>query len=473
MDPANVIIWDANHRNEYGTELHQCISCNSQCHDWKVKHVVVENLDDSQQLTEYLGKSDEILNGILALIPASNSESKQIAEYHRVCHSSGISSFVVVLEESQFEGIFNILDPESSEILLAPFNRSETFPRILRFVKRRSCIAFNKPTSIDVPKTKGIIGQSEILHKELSKLETIAQSQLPALITGETGTGKELLCRAIHYLSDRRDFPFVTVNCGAIPQELVENELFGHQSGAYTGAQHAKTGLIHKAEKGTLFLDELDSLPLSAQVKMLRFLQQKEYRELGSSQTHKANVRVIAATNVNIEAEVQEGRIRRDLFYRLNVLRFNLPALKDRWGDVPLLANHFLERYCQEEKRKLRGISQDAMLKLLSHDWPGNVRELENVIARAVVLAKCDLVGVQDIDIPQADERSNRSFKEQKLRCLNQFEKRFLIDTLSACNGNISQAARLAQKNRRAFWQLLQKHKIHVKHGDAQTSENS
>lgn len=308
-----------------------------------------------------------------------------------------------------------------------------------------------------------LVGESEAFLSEIKKLPLLAKCDASVLITGDTGTGKELCARAIHYLSPRAGQSFLPVNCGAIPAELIENELFGHISGAFTGARTNQRGLIDEANRGTLFLDEVDCLPLMAQVKFLRFLQEKEYRPLGATKTHKADVRVIAATNINCEDAVREGKLRQDLYYRLNVIQLKLPSLRDRREDIPLLAHHFLNKYALEYNKQVTGFSPDAIRKLILYDWPGNVRELEHVIMRAIVLstkpiicaAGIEISGLETLPIPE-------SFQEAKNRMVDQFEKTYIKGLLLSNHCNISRSAKAAQKNRRAFWELIRKHHISV-----------
>ena len=222
------------------------------------------------------------------------------------------------------------------------------------------------------------IGRSRA--QQVGNFRKLARCDATVLISGETGTGKEVCARAIHYLSPRSSKPFITVNCGAIPAELVENELFGHERGAYTDAAVAKPGLIAEAEGGTLFLDEIDCLPLLAQVKLLRFLQEKEYRPLGSVKTRAASVRVIVATNADLENALRQGRLRQDLYYRINILSLVLPPLRQRQGDILLLARHFLAKFTEEFAKPVQDFSPDVLPTLLAYPWPGNIRELEHTI---------------------------------------------------------------------------------------------
>jgi two-component system response regulator GlrR len=285
------------------------------------------------------------------------------------------------------------------------------------------------------------------------------------LLLGETGTGKELFARAVHYLSRRRSKPFVPVNCAALPVDLVENELFGHERAAFTGATTSEPGLIAEAEGGTLFLDEVDSLPLAAQAKLLRFLETREYRRLGSPQLRRGDLRIVAATNGALEQAVAGGRFRRDLYYRLNVVQLLLPPLRDRVDDVPLLARYFLDRYAREFERPLVAFTPEAMHRLLAYAWPGNVRELENTVQRAAILAegRDGLVTSRDIELPDDSEPEQlESFKTAKRRAVADFERRYVEATLALCLGNVSRAARTARKDRRSFWALVKKHGIDV-----------
>lgn len=322
---------------------------------------------------------------------------------------------------------------------------------------------------------QGFVGSSQVLLRELQKIPRFAPSEACVLIQGETGTGKELCARALHHLGPRSSRPFVALNTGAMPTELVENELFGHEPGAYTHAQTVHRGVIAEAEGGTLFLDEIDALPLAAQVKLLRFLQEKEYRPLGARSSVAANVRVVAASNMELEREVQAGRFRRDLYYRINVLPLRLPALSQRREDIRLLAAHFLARHCRATGAPVRSFSGRALEKLEAYAWPGNVRELENVVERAVVLGRAAVIEAAEIDLPSTfdetaealssppREAPHETFRAAKSRVVRDFELTYLQRLLRRHDGNISRAARDAGKNRRAFFALMQKYRIRVR----------
>ena len=313
--------------------------------------------------------------------------------------------------------------------------------------------------SEEKPGLPQLLGESPAFLAEIRKIPLLAQCDVNVLISGETGTGKELCARAIHYLSPRAGRPFIAVNCGAIPVELVENELFGHERGAFTDASTAQGGLIHEAEGGTLFLDEIACLPLLAQVKLLRFLQDKEYRRLGSTKTQQGDVRVVAAMNIDLEEAVREGKLRQDLYYRLNIIPLVLPPLRERREDIPLLARYFLAKYAARLNKDVTDCSPDVMQLLVLYEWPGNVRELEHTIERAVVLSEQAVIHKADIILPRVAASAHQdSFQEAKAKVIAQFERTYIQGLLLAHQGNITKAARAAQKNRRAFWQLMRKH---------------
>ena len=345
------------------------------------------------------------------------------------------------------------------DFVFCPFNVEEIRARLLRVVGRRTD---DRQDTIERLKHKmglrHLVGQSEQFQEAIKSLRLIAGCDSTILIRGETGTGKELFARAAHYLSPRSAGPFVAINCGALPLELVENELFGHARAAYTSATTSQHGLIHDADHGTLFLDEVDSLSLKAQTKLLRFLQEKEYRALGSTRTMTADVRVIAATNSNVDEAVKNGQLRLDFFYRLDVLPLHLPGLRDRASDVVLLAEHFLKKYAPDENR-CPEFTPDAKSALINYDWPGNVRQLEHVVERAIVLADGHpLIDAVDLRLPL--EESEVSFQEAKARAVAKFERGYIENLLAIHGGNITHAARSAKKNRRALWELIRKHGI-------------
>jgi DNA-binding NtrC family response regulator len=305
-----------------------------------------------------------------------------------------------------------------------------------------------------------LIGRNPAFRQIVELIVRIAGEEVSVVITGETGTGKELCARAIHYHGHRRTHPFVPVNCGAVPTEIAESELFGHVRGAFTHAHANQRGLVEQAEGGTLFLDEVDALPPQVQIKLLRFLQDREYRALGSTHIHHADVRVIAAANGNLADAVSRGKFRRDLYYRINTVAMRVPPLRERREDIELLAHHFLRKHSGSAERPARRFSDAALRALVAHDWPGNVRELEHVIERALVLATGPIVDRPLLDLPATSALPPHSFREAKARTVARFEREYVEQMLAVTGGNISRAAAAAKKNRRTFWELIRKHGI-------------
>jgi two-component system response regulator GlrR len=354
-----------------------------------------------------------------------------------------------------------VLEMGASDFLLPPLRRCELLPRLMRQarVTCRSDVLVQKLKE-DIG-LKQIIGESPAFLNQVRCVPRFARCDATVLISGESGTGKELFARAIHYLSPRAERPFVPVNCGALPENLVESEIFGHKRGAFTGAASDQAGLIREAEGGTLFLDEIDCLTPQAQVKLLRFLQDGEYRSVGSHQIRHANIRVVAAANADFSYIVRSGKFREDLFYRLNVLTLKLPALRERSSDMLLLAYDFLEKQAAVTETRPKNLSLAALSRLLSHSWPGNVRELQNVLMRATVLSDRDSIEAADLDLPEEGfPAEDQSFQAMKSRVVWRFEHDFLATVLRAHQGNITRAAFAVKKNRRAFWELLRKHDL-------------
>jgi DNA-binding NtrC family response regulator len=308
-----------------------------------------------------------------------------------------------------------------------------------------------------------IVGESPAIVALIQQIPAIAKYDVSLLIFGETGTGKEVFARAVHYCSPRAGKPFIPVNCGAIPVDLLENEFFGHEAGAFTSANSSSRGVIKEADEGTLFLDEVDCLPPLAQVKLLRFLQDGQFRPLGCASICSADVRITAASNANFAEALESGRFRKDLYYRLNVLSLTLPPLRQREDDILLLARHFLAKYSSKYRTPAREFSPAALQKLLCYDWPGNVRELENVIQRAVVLADHAIVEAHAIctsDGCTGDDLESQRYRQLKSKAIDRFEQTYVRRLLLIHGGNITKAAQGAGKDRRAFWELMRKHGI-------------
>jgi two-component system response regulator GlrR len=315
----------------------------------------------------------------------------------------------------------------------------------------------------------GLIGEADCFCEMLETIAGFAACDVPVLIQGETGTGKEIAARGLHYLGARRDRPFVPVNCGALPDALVENELFGHSRGAYTDAGVGQKGLVAMAEGGTLLLDEVDALSQRAQVTLLRFLQDRQYRPLGAEAPVKADVRVIAATNADLGSLTATGAFRQDLLFRLDVAAIRVPPLRERGDDILLLANHFLSRFGKQYRRKPPNLNEGHRRTLLHYDWPGNVRELENTMHRATILAKDGRLPEKQLGIPKnarghdllASPKTSLAaefaggLKLARARELKRFERRYLEWVLGQTGGNVSAAARIAGTERRHLGRII------------------
>ncbi|MCI0591578.1 MAG: sigma-54 dependent transcriptional regulator [Gammaproteobacteria bacterium] len=315
-----------------------------------------------------------------------------------------------------------------------------------------------------------LIGKAPIFVKAIESLPAIAKSDAPVLISGETGTGKEMAARAIHYLSSRASQPFVPVNCGSLPDTLLEAELFGHERGAFTDARSRRLGLFAQAEGGTLFLDEVDTLSLRAQITLLRVLQDKRYRAVGSSSELTANVRVLAATNSDLSNLMNDGKFRTDLYHRLCLFSISLPPLRERKDDILSLAAHFLKKHQLQDKPELQ-LTQEASATLLAYHWPGNVRELENAMIRGIHLSNDEFILPEHLVIPilikpiltvplQVTESTLPPMQIRKKEVISAFELQYLTELMRQHHGNISQAARTACKDRRELGKMLKKHKL-------------
>lgn len=304
-----------------------------------------------------------------------------------------------------------------------------------------------------------LLGSSEKFLGVCSQIKKMASVDVAVLIAGETGTGKEVAARALHYLGKRRDQPFIPVNCGALPETLIESELFGHERGAFTDAKTTAPGLVCEANGGTLFLDEVDTLSPKAQASMLRFLQDHSYRRVGSGIERKADVRVIVASNANLEQLVETKAFRRDLLYRLNVLHLRLPALRERGGDAIELAQTFLTRLSHQYRLPKKTLHPSAIEFISQYDWPGNIRELENVMHREFLMCEGDEIIFKG-ETSAAVENTMNSFKNAKQQAIAEFEQRYLRQALEKSAGNLSEAARMAGQDRSAFGKLVRKHKI-------------
>ena len=364
------------------------------------------------------------------------------------------------------------------DYLSKPFDPDDLKQIVDRALQRRRMLrddAAGKSEASAKYRFENIIGSSPPMQAVYALIAKCAPTNTTVLITGESGTGKEMIARAIHYNSLRKDQPFVTVDCNTLSEHLLESELFGHVKGSFTGAVANKRGMFEVANNGTLFLDEFGNIPLSTQAKLLRVIQEREFRAVGSTEVQKTNVRLVAATNRDLKAMVGDGTFREDLYYRINVFPIHAPALRERRDDIPALAFHFLQRACAELERPAAEISQGAMSALVNHEWPGNVRELENVMHRAVILASDDVIrqahlasildaaSTSAVDVPRTGEDLKKLKKLAREKSVEEVERAFVLETLRRNDSNVSRSAEETGMQRSNFQALMKKHNIRVR----------
>lgn len=388
------------------------------------------------------------------------SEIKKTSPNTQVIVLTGFASIDTAIQATQ-KGAFHFLTK--------PFNVEELMSLLDKALTHKDLVQENKQLRSELGtryQFNQIIGESDGIKNCLSLVERVADSDSTVLVMGESGTGKELIAKAIHYNSGRTKNPFVAINCGAIPSELLESELFGHVKGAFTGAISNRIGRFEMADEGTLFLDEIGDLDPHLQVKLLRALQERTFEPVGSTKSVQVNVRVIAATNVDLEKAVKEGRFREDLYYRLNVIPITIPALRERKTDIPLLLNHFLTQFNKNKTKTLSGFSQDSLRCLIDYSWPGNIRELENLIERLSILKGTGIIEVSDL--PPKYRSTAASFAETGAveipetgldfnSAVDQFENALILKALEKTGWNKNQAALLLRLNRTTLVEKMKK----------------
>ncbi len=389
--------------------------------------------------------------------------------------AKGIDPDIVVMLISGFATIPSVVEAMKEgafDYIAKPFSAEQLRVALERAVRHRTLSDENRYLRSQLARTHGfdsMIGGSLPMRKVFDTIEKVAPTETNVLISGESGTGKELVARSIHLNSRRKDKPFVPVDCASLPENLLESELFGHEKGTFTGAETTRPGLLEFANGGTFFLDEIGEMGINLQAKLLRVLQERQFRRVGGRTMIDIDIRVIAATNRELDDAIRKGAFREDLYYRLNVINISLPPLRERIGDVPLLADHFLHEFGQSsDSAGPEGISTEAMKLLEGYSWPGNVRELQNAISRAMALSAGDVIG--PVDLPEhirgagdgsgAVVDSGLSFKDAKKRWLASFEKEYLSDLLRRHNNNISRAAKEAGIDRKTIHRLLNKYKL-------------
>jgi DNA-binding NtrC family response regulator len=458
-EKIKILLFDLDPENTSGANLRKLLEVNTKLLEIRYRSISAIELAQSPR---FLASIITRFVPELTCLVFGATRPELTAEIFAVLRAAKVAQPVIaIVSTGEKKDVSAVLYNGANDFLIPPFRATDVVPRILRWVDE----ARQEDRSIQTLKEKlglrNFIGESHSLMAEIQKIPAAARCATNVLISGETGTGKEVCARAIHYLSPRLEQPFVAVNCGAIPSGLVENELFGHVAGAFTGAAFSALGLIREADGGTLFLDEIDALPLQAQVKLLRFLQEKEIRPLGSRKTSKADVRVVAAANCDLQDAMRAGRFRQDLYYRLNVVTITMPPLRLRPGDVPLLARYFVAKFTTEIGKESKAVTPAALQKLVLYEWPGNVRELENVIQRSVVMSQNAMIDGHEIVLPQSAVSTGvESFQALKAIAIADFEQQFIKKLLLSTSGNISKASHVSGLDRRGLQRLIQKGKL-------------
>jgi len=359
----------------------------------------------------------------------------------------------------------------AADYLTKPLNNDELLIKIRRTLERSEKDRELKMLREELQKTysfANIVTRSQKMHEVIKQIQHVADTDVTILIQGESGTGKELVARALHFTGSRKDFPFVVVNCAAVPEHLLESELFGHEKGAFTGAVKRRIGKFEEADRGTLFLDEIGEIPPAVQVKLLRVLQEKEFTRVGGNETIRVDVRVVAATNRNLEVMMHQGDIREDFYYRINVFPITLPPLRERIEDIMLLAEHFLHRHADLSRSGPKTFAPAAISEMMQYAWPGNVRELENMVKRAILRTTGDMITslglpsgetAPPVDAPPIDKFTT-SYKEYISMILRDAEEKYLVKMLKVHNGNINQIARIMGVDRKTVYRKLTEYSI-------------
>jgi two-component system response regulator PilR (NtrC family) len=381
---------------------------------------------------------------------------------------SASTEVIVMTAHGGIESAIEAMKRGAYDFVTKPFATSELRALVQKALEKRAIVAENESLRAQLVRGRGLLGHSEAMRRVFDLVQRIAAGRTTVLITGESGTGKERIAHAIHDASDRKDKPFLVVNCGAIPEALMEAELFGHERGAFTGAVSSRLGIFREAGGGTVLLDEIGDLPLALQVKLLRVLQERKVRGVGASSETSVDMRVLAATNRRVEEDVAAGRFRQDLYYRLNVIRIEVPPLRDRREDIRPLADHFLARCSAEQNKHIRGLSPDAVRALEGYAFPGNARELENIIERAVALATGQTIGLGDLprEVSGAASQPTPSLVALPEEGCNlddvvgEVERRLILQALDRSGGVRTQAARLLGVTLRSLRYRLQKHAL-------------
>ncbi len=416
---------------------------------------IFKSTDSNQALQ--LSENNEIDLAIIDLILKEEDGIELMEKLHRINPEIPV---IILTAHGSIGSAVQAMKKGALNYLTKPFNYHELLLQVNNCLEKRRLTKEVKNLRYLCDVKYGfnnIIGNSDGMRKVLEQVVQAAETDSTVHIEGESGTGKELIAKSLHLASSRNDGPFVAINCAAIPETLLESELFGYKRGAFSGADRDKKGLFVEAHNGTFFLDEISEMPLTMQTKLLRVLEEREFYPLGGSKTLKVNTRIITASNRDLAEEVEKGNFRKDLFYRVHVILVKIPPLRERKEDIPLLAKHFLNKYAKIMQKEIKGFSAAAIQKLLNHSWPGNVRELENTVESAIALAVHSKI-TDDLVLPKYGIKDSRikPLKEAK----DDFLKDYLVRLIELNHGNISQAAKMAGKYRADLYELLKKYKL-------------
>jgi DNA-binding NtrC family response regulator len=425
-------------------------------------HEAVTESDPQRALELFKGTP---FNLVITDLKMPKMDGMQVLE--RVKEMDPNVSVVILTAFATIENAVEAIQKGAYDYITKPFRRERILLTIGKVMEWQYMLQENlslRQALAQKESAPALIGSTLVMKELYERIKQVAPTMATILVTGASGTGKELVARAIHQHSLRASRKFIIVNCTAIPEQVIESELFGHVKGAFTGAWKDKRGLVEEAHEGTLFLDEIGDLNPSMQTKLLRLLQEGEYKPVGSLITKKADIRFVAATNHNLKTDITDKRFREDLYYRLNVVHIDLPALKERRQDIPILAYHFLKKYAQANGKGIQEISPEAMHALMGREYPGNVRELENIIERGVIFCTGDALKVKDLHLdtegpsffPELTEEMARlSFKEAKDKMIDLFHNQYIIALLRESGGNISRAAEIAGIQRQYLHRLM------------------
>ncbi|NLX20007.1 MAG: sigma-54-dependent Fis family transcriptional regulator [Desulfobulbus sp.] len=440
----------------------------------KSGYTVMSAVSGEEALTKVQAESPDV---VLTDIKMPGMDGLTLLQ--RLCASDPTMTIILMTGHGTIEMAVRALKDGAYDFVEKPFDNERILQIISRAVERTRLLRENILLQHQLSghdHRLGFVGRSRKLVETIALIRRVAPSTVTVLIRGESGTGKELAARALHNLSPRAQRPMITVNCPALPEHILESELFGYRKGAFTGADRDKTGLFVAADGSSIFLDEIADIPVSVQTKLLRVLQEKEVQPLGQNRTFKVDVRVIASTNQDLEAKIQRGEFREDLFYRLNVMTITMPNLASMATDIPLLAQHFLERYCLEHGRPSMEFTTDALQALIQHQWQGNIRELQNVINRCVLLSEQSTITPDDLWNNGSEEKmtprltlqdtidqvsvTHLSYQDAKDQVLRRFNDTYLTAALKATGGNVTAAARQCGMERQALQRLLRRYRI-------------